>query len=129
MDAIIGLIGELHWTDFETLGDLLLARSGWHRISSLGGNIKDVDMIVEQAVTGEIAMVQVKSASDQKELDRYIGIFDDGAGQWTRLIYICHSPVGRLFSDRPEVIIWTKAELAELIFRQGLFDWLISRTI
>ena len=49
IEAIEELIANLHWSDFETLVDLMLSRSGWHRVSALGGNMKDVDMIVEQA--------------------------------------------------------------------------------
>ena len=45
------LIAGLHWADFETLVDVILARGGWHRVSALGGTMKDADLIVEQSVT------------------------------------------------------------------------------
>jgi hypothetical protein len=70
------LIGSLHQDDFETMVDLILNRSGWHRVSALGGIQKDADMIVEQAVTGETAFVQVKSQASQSVLESYIRIFD-----------------------------------------------------
>ena len=50
--AASALITALHWADFETLIDLLLARGGWHRVSALGGTLKDADLVVEQPVTG-----------------------------------------------------------------------------
>lgn len=124
--AIMALISNLHWADFETLVDLLLTRSGWNRVTALGGSMKDADLEVEQSVTRERAFVQVKSVSNQMELDRYIEIFD-GNEQWTRMIYVCHSPRGRLMSDRPDILVWAKEELADIIFRQGMFDWLVSK--
>lgn len=122
------LIAALHWRDFETLVDLILARGGWHRVSTLGGTMKDADLIVEQAVTGETALVQVKSAASQAVLDEYVAIFD-GNGTWSRLIFVCHSPRGALEAppDRPEVIVWTRHGLAETAIGNGLFDWLIGR--
>ena len=62
------LIAGLHWADFETLVDVILARGGWHRVSALGGTMKDADLIVEQSVTQETALVQVKSAASQSLL-------------------------------------------------------------
>lgn len=124
--AILKIIANLHWADFETLTNLLLARSGWNRISGLGGTMKDADLEVEQSVTRERALVQVKSSSNQKELDAYIDIFD-GNENWSRMIYVCHSPKGRLLSNRSDVLIWAKEDLADIIFRQGLFDWLVAK--
>ena len=42
----------LHQDDFETLVDLIFARGGWHRVSALGGNQTDIDLAVEQSLTG-----------------------------------------------------------------------------
>ncbi|MGD9738430.1 MAG: hypothetical protein AB7U48_03430 [Bauldia sp.] len=120
------LIAALHWADFETLIDIVLARGGWHRISALGGTMKDADLVVEQALTGETALVQVKSASDQRELDGYIEILD-GNPAWSRMIYACHSPKGRLVADRSDVLIWTRERLAEIALKNGLFGWIASR--
>src|SRR3546814_5879921 len=39
------MIAGLHWADFETLVDLIFARSGWQRVSRVGGNLSDVDQI------------------------------------------------------------------------------------
>lgn len=121
------LIATLHWRDFETLVDLLLARSGWHRVSTLGGTMKDADLYVQQAVTGETALVQVKSAASQATLDGYIARFDE-SGIWSRLIFVCHSPKSSLGAqDRPDVLVWAQRPLAEAVFRNGLFDWLVER--
>jgi hypothetical protein len=126
VSAIENMISQLHWKEFETLIDILLARSGWHRVSALGGNEKDIDLMVEQAVTRETAFVQVKSKSSQVELERYVGIFDS-SGMASRIIFACHSAKVPLTSDRPDVIIWDRATLAEIVLANGLFDWLLQR--
>ncbi len=121
------LIVDLHWVDFETLVDILFARSGWHRTSVLGETLKDADLVVEQAVTGETALVQVKSAATQATLDRYITRFDD-IGVWSRMFFVCHTPKGSLMTaGRDDVQVWTREAIAERVLSHGLFDWLLGR--
>jgi hypothetical protein len=125
--ACENLIAGLHWADFETLVDIILARGGWHRVSALGGAMKDADLIVEQAMTQETALVQVKSAASQSVLDDYIGRFEE-AGKYARLIFVCHSPREALSAgDREDVIVWARSALAETAVRHRLVDWLIAR--
>jgi hypothetical protein len=125
--AASALITALHWADFETLIDLLLARGGWHRVSALGGTLKDADLVVEQPVTGETALVQVKSAATQAILDDYVARYEADPAV-SRLIFVCHSPRGPLASpERSDVTVWTRASLAETALKNGLFDWLLAR--
>jgi len=125
--AAANLISTLHWADFETLIDLILARSGWFRSSPLGGHQKDADLLVEQIVTGETALVQVKSVATQATLDDYILRFDS-MPSYSRLIFACHSPTGLLdIQTRDDVTLWTRDTLAEAAMRNGLFDWLVAR--
>ena len=126
LEAIVTMIANLDWADFETLIDLLLARGGWSRISGLGGNHKDADIVAEQAITVEKVFVQVKSTAGQKELDRYMDIFQK-SGEWHRMIFACHSPQGKLVTTRPEVMVWSQRELAAMVFKNGLFDWLMDK--
>lgn len=124
---ITALIAGLHETDFETLVDVLLARGGWHRVSTLGGTMKDADLLVEHPVSGERVLVQVKSRASQRVLDDYIERFDANPGL-ARLIFACHSPTGKLQAPgRPEVAIWSGEALADASLRSGLLDWLIAR--
>jgi hypothetical protein len=102
--------------------DIVLARGGWHRISALGGNLKDVDLVVEQAVTKETAFVQAKSKASQKVLEEYIRRFED-VGTFTRLIFACHSLEGALRAgERRDVIIGALPDLAEMVVQNGLVD-------
>ena len=89
------MIRELHWAELETLIDLIFTRNGWRRTSLLGGNMPDVDLILEQPLTGETAWVQVKTGSQQGELEDYMARFKAN-GSCDRFIYACASPCGAL---------------------------------
>ena len=58
--AIHEMIKELSPKDFEQLIDLILGRSGWVRICTLGGNTEGIDAEVENLAAAEIAFVQVR---------------------------------------------------------------------
>jgi Holliday junction resolvase-like predicted endonuclease len=126
-DAAGTLIAKLHEDDFETLVDMLLERQGYHRVSRLGGTQKDVDMIVEQPFTGETVFVQVKSRASQAVLDDYISRFDATPGT-SRMILAAHTASGRLItSNRPDITIWGRTELAKAAVNAGLVEWLMTR--
>ncbi len=122
------MIAGLHWADFETLVDLIFARSGWQRISRVGGSQKDVDLILEQPTTGEKAFVQVKSKAGQAVLDDYIDRFRRSE-TYQRMFFVCHSPKGALSTDDDTRLhVWVGDRLADTAVRAGLFDWLTERT-
>ncbi|MCH7735758.1 MAG: restriction endonuclease [Chloroflexi bacterium] len=122
------MISGLHWADFETLVDLIFARTGWQRISRVGGTQADTDMVVEQPTTGETAFVQVKSKAAQAVLDDYIGRFRRSETN-DRMFFICHSPAGALSIDHTAgVHIWAGDRLADASVKAGLFDWLTERS-
>lgn len=84
-------------------------------------------MIVEQSVTGETALVQVKSSASQQVLDRYVEIHDQSSVH-DRLIFACHSEKTKLFADsRDDVILWDRRGLARAAIKNGLIDWLTER--
>ena len=126
--AVEKLVVRLSWADFELLIDLILTRSGWQRISSLGGTLKDVDLIMEQPLTGERMAVQVKSSADQQVVNDYAERLSDRTEQ--RLLFICHSPVGTLVApllpDRRSLTIMTAAEIAGRAIGCGLTSWIIG---
>lgn len=43
----------LHRAEFETLADLIFARSGWQRPTNVGENLADVGIVMEQLTTAE----------------------------------------------------------------------------
>ena len=122
------MIAGLHWADFETLVDLIFARSGWQRVSRVGENLTDVDLILEQPATGETAFVQVKSRAGQAVLNDYVDRFRR-SGKHDHMFFVCHSPNGPLNVDDGEKLhIWAGDRLADAAVRAGLFDWLMERS-
>ena len=122
------MIAGLHWADFETLVDLIFARSGWQRVSRVGENLTDVDLILEQPATGETAFVQVKSRAGQAVLNDYVNRFRR-SGKHDHMFFVCHSPNGPLNVDDGEKLhIWAGDRLADAAVRAGLFDWLMERS-
>ncbi|MCB4803402.1 hypothetical protein QO001_003063 [Methylobacterium brachiatum] len=126
IQAAEALIAGLHWADFEVLADLLMARSGWQRVSALGGSQAEVDLVVEQPATGERGFVQVKSRATQAVLADSIAAYRTSDG-YARMFFVCHSPVGALAADGPDVHLLTGGELARRSVEAGLLDWLIER--
>ncbi len=126
------LIQRLTWRDFEQLIDLALARTGWVRMSSLGGTMKDVDLVVEQSFTRERMSVQIKSKADQRVVDDYARRLDErAAGE--RIMLVCHSPIGKLAappatSDRRLELLLDE-EIADLSINAGLIDWITARAL
>jgi Restriction endonuclease len=124
--AVQKLIAKLDWADFELLVDLILTRSGWHRVSSLGGMLKDVDLIMEQPLTGERMAIQIKSSANQQVIDDYAVRL--AARTEERLMLICHSPIGKLivpqFSDQRSLTIMTPSEIADRAIGCGLTNWI-----
>ena len=129
VDASAALIRQLHWADFELFVDLIFSRGGWRRISAVGGRMKDIDLLLEQPLTGERASVQVKSAADQAILNASVDAFLT-SGAASRFFFVCHSPRGRLdlsHVDEARIHLWTTDRLAAAAVDHGLTEWLIER--
>lgn len=122
-------ISRLSWPDFELLVELILTRSGWRRISAIGGTMKDVDLVVEQPFTGERMLVQVKSKADQAVVDDYARRLGARKGD-ERLLLVCHSPQSELrdpdlAGKRLQVMVG--AEIARRVAGCDLVGWVVDR--
>jgi hypothetical protein len=126
--AVNNVVKRLSPKDFEHLIDLILARTGWDRISNLGKTQEGIDVEAENPTAGEIAFVQVKSCATQKMLDDYVERFTQRRDRYARMIFAVHSPNGKLTApaDMP-VQLWTGERIAELVVRLGLGKWVESR--
>lgn len=126
--AVEKVVKRLSPQDFEQLIDLILTRTGWARISTLGKALKGIDLEVENRTTDEIAFVQVKSAATQKVLNGYVEQFNSQRDRYARMIFAVHSPSGELKApaDLP-VQLWTCDRVAELVVYAGLGEWVESR--
>lgn len=119
------VIRQLHWQDFELLVDLIFSRSGWRRVSRLGGTLKDHDLLLEQPVTAERISVQVKSTTSQRELDRYAKNFNDNDVAH-RLFFISHDEQPLASAD-PRITTWSIRDVSRHTVAAGLTDWLMER--
>ena len=130
MQGLSKAVARLHWRDFELLVELILARSGWQRVSALGGTLKDVDLIVEQLFTGERMVVQVKSKAAQAVVDDYAQRFAI-RGVSEKLLFVCHTPVGVLREPAAlqgqQVELMTSTAIACRAAACGLTDWILDR--
>lgn len=121
------MIKNLHWADFETMVDLIFTRSGWQRVSKVGGTQKDVDLVLKQQATDELAFIQVKSKANQAVLNECIGRYRS-SGIYDRMFFVCHSPSKRLIiNDDKSIHLWTGELLAEIAVKAGLYDWLMEK--
>ena len=83
------------WITFVDLVDLIFQRSGWPRVSRLGGNQKLIEFELENPVTGERSFAQVKSQASQNTLDDYAARFDRDTG-YRQMFFVCHTANGKL---------------------------------
>lgn len=127
LDVAVDMIRGLHWAEFETLADLIFARSGWQRSTKVGENLADLDIVMEQPTTEETAFVQVKSRAGQGVLDDYLARFR--ASGYDRFFFVCHSASGTLrLPDEPNLHLFEGERLADAAVKNGLFDWLVERS-
>jgi hypothetical protein len=127
-NRLIPLIQSLTWKDFELFVDLIFTNAGWQRISVLGKTQKTLDLDLRAPVTGEKAMVQVKSASNRNEFLKYLKEFNQ-AEDFTRLFYVVHSPAKDLISEEKSArtTILTAEDLSRMAICAGLADWLMDK--
>lgn len=126
--AVNNVVKRLSPKDFEHLIDLILARTGWDRISNLGKTQEGIDVEAENPTAGEIAFVQIKSSANQNVLDDYVERFGKRRDRYARMIFAVHSPSGKLTPPCGiPVQVWTGDRISELVVRLGLGKWVESR--
>jgi hypothetical protein len=122
--AVNKVVKRLSPKDFELLIDLILARTGWERICTLGGTREGTDLEAENPTAAEIAFVQVKSSATQGVLNDYVERFNKRRDRYARMIFAVHSPSGKLTPPADlQVQLWTGERVAELVVRLGLGKW------
>jgi hypothetical protein len=127
-ESVAVLVKDLHHKDFEILVDLILQRTGWARIANLGGVTEGIDVEAENAATGEVAFVQVKSRTSQRTLNEYILKFEERRERYARMIFAAHTVEGpSLSTSAGDVHIWDGKRVADLVASLGLSDWLGRR--
>ncbi len=127
------LIRTLSWRDFELLVELIFSRSGWRRISSLGGAKKTTDIDLVLPTTGVRAFVQVKAETSQTQLIEYaekFKLYERSTSKETGshcFFYVYHTAKRPLRSPSAEITIWGPRDVSRLVIDSGLTDWLIQK--
>lgn len=122
------LIKHLQWKDFEILIDLIFRQAGWQRYSSTGKTQKTLDLDLYAPVTGENAVVQIKSQSDLKEFEYYQSEFIRMANH-DKFFYVVHSPKNDLltYQNYTDTKLWFIDKITELTIASGLVEWVIKK--
>jgi hypothetical protein len=126
--TIADMITQLYWKDFELLVDLIFTRAGWQRVRELGKTEKSVDLELDSPVLGEKAMVQVKSQSSRRELEKYWRDFCRMKG-FSRFFYVVHTPNKNLkqLPKRTHLRVLLADDIAELSINSGLTEWILKK--
>lgn len=125
--SVVEMMKLLEPRDFETLVDLVFSTSGWRRQGVVGKTQKTLDLDIILPSTGERAFVQVKSRTNQAQLESYISRIDE-LGPYDRMFYVYHSASGKITDPNDErVVLIGPEKLAELVLDAGLVNWLIRK--
>jgi hypothetical protein len=124
--ALIPLIRGLHWKDFELLVELVMTHGGWRRVSETGGTQGTTDLVLELPLTGERALVQVKSKLDQSTAGKIAVDLIEAAGD-ARIFIAYHTRLGQLSIDQENVTLVGPEALAEHVVDLGLATWIMGK--
>ncbi len=121
--ALVPLLQRLGPRDLEVLVELIFSASGWRRLDTTGGTRKLVDLDLELPTTQERAFVQVKTGTNQNELQSYIDLMQQES--FGRMFYVYHS--GTLHTDQDNVTLIGPMKLANMVLNAGLTDWVMRK--
>ena len=125
------LIQHLECREFELLIDLIFSKCGWQRLGAVGKTEKTLDLDLLSPVTGERAMVQVKSESTKAEFESYCNDFND-TDVFDKLFFVVHTPDKGLReaarNTESKIKVLLLEEISALVVRAGLIDWIIKKT-
>jgi len=121
------LIQHLQWQDFEVLVDLIFRQAGWQRLGDIGKTKKTIDIELLSPVTGEKAVVQIKSESGLKQFQEYQNQFK-GMHDYDVFFYVVHTADKKLtdYPNETDTKLYLVDKIAELTISAGLVDWVIK---
>jgi len=122
--SVLAMMRLLVPPDFEMLVDIVFSSSGWRRQGIVGKTQKTLDIDLMLPSTGERAFVQIKSKTNQAELESYAARLDE-LGPYNRMFFVYHSGEAETHDER--VIVIGPEKLAELVVDAGLATWLIRK--
>jgi hypothetical protein len=126
VSTLVPLIKGLHWRDFELLVELIFSHAGWRRVSLTGGPQKAIDLELELPLTNERAVVQVKSRTDQREVNACIEKLAEDPSA-TRAFIVYHSAEEAVSAGTSGIVLIGPAALAGRVVEAGLVGWVIGK--
>lgn len=120
------LVAGLHWKDFELLVELVITQGGWRRVSATGGVQHTTDLEVELPLTGERALVQVKSRIDNRIAKQALEKLVAEAGG-SRIFLVYHTQDETLSLSQENVTLIGPESLAEKVVDAGLSTWVMNK--
>jgi hypothetical protein len=126
IDALEPLIRGLHWKDFELLVELVMTQGGWRRVSAIGGTQHTTDLELELPLTGERAIVQVKSKLDQHMAEKITADLTEAAGG-ARVFVAYHTTPEQLSIDQENITLIGPEALAKHVVDLGLTTWVMGK--
>lgn len=128
MEKVSILIKNLNPKDFEILIDLIFRQAGWQRLGTVGKTEKTLDLDLLSPVTGEKAMVQIKSESDLQEFKEYCREFES-MKEYNKFFYVVHTPANNLERAEvpPKYKLLLLKDIAKLTINSGLIEWVINK--
>jgi hypothetical protein len=128
-EKLVLLIKNLQWKDFETLVDLIFRQAGWQRVGDTGKTQKTLDLELFAPVTGERAIVQIKSQSDLPQFLSYQNEFAK-MNDYDKFFYVVHTAENNLKKHKndTDTKLYLVEKVAELTISAGLVEWVIKKT-
>lgn len=126
IDTLVPLIRGLHWKDFELLVELVMTQGGWRRVSATGGTKHTTDLELELPLSGERAIVQVKSKLEQSVAGKIASDLVDAAGD-ARVFIAYHTSPGQLSIDQENITLIGPDALAAHVVDLGLTTWIMDK--
>jgi len=110
------------------LVDLIFREAGWQKVGETGKTQKTLDLDLFAPVTGENAIVQIKSESDLKEFERYQIEFAKMTSH-DRFFYVVHSPKADLqnYQNDTDTKLYFSDKIVDLAIAAGLVEWIIKK--
>lgn len=112
--------------DFELLVELIISRAGLKRVGVAGKNEETIDLVLDNPITHERWIVQVKSDTNQKQFESYLEKHKEisqNVGK-CKMIYVFHT--GKVENATDDVLLWDINKLSKLVVDNGLVDWVLS---
>ena len=126
--ALVAIIRQFNWKEFELLTDLIFRQAGWQRVNQLGKTQKGIDLDLISPIANERYYVQVKSKAGEKVFDDFVQR-TTASDEYSRYYLVVHSPAGDLTKDLETDThrLWLSDDIARLVVKYGLVEWVIGK--